>query len=106
MTERQRPTPSPGSTLDMYLTFIKPTCVPAQTSYDHEEWARFYLSCLTDPEYLKRRGDGNLNGLGPNPFLWSDSELISKARQHAEAARILKELDELHSDDTPDTDEE
>lgn len=75
--------------LETYLAFLTPKCVPAQTYHDHEEWSRFYLALLTDPEYIKHR----LQQFG-GP--WSNDVLIKFARQHMEAARILKELDELH----------
>lgn len=96
MTERE------PTKLDIYLAFITPTCVPAQTFHDHEEFARFYLGCLTDPEYLKWRGTASSSFSYNTRMLWSDEELILKARQHAEAARILKGLDELHDTEEDD----
>lgn len=81
------------------LVGIKMPQHEAQTYHDHEEYARFYLGLLTDENYQKF-----LYGVTNSPFrtgapswIWSDVQLIAKARQHAEAARILKGLDDLHA---------
>ncbi len=85
--------------LDAFLGLRMPQGV-AQTVFDHEEYARFYLSLLTDEEYMYLRGDNSPYLRQPNPNLWSDAELIRKARQHAEAAKILRELENLHDDES------
>jgi hypothetical protein len=77
--------------LDTWLTMMQPKCIPATTSYDHEEFARFYLALLTDPEYPKYQY-----------ALWDDYTLLLKARQHVEAAKLLRDLDDLHSEDEED----
>ncbi len=83
--------------LATYITLKMPTCSPAQTAYDHEEWARFYLELLTDEEYQKY-GLYTPYGMGDlRP--WTDNELVAKARTHTEAAKLLKTLDALHDEE-------
>jgi hypothetical protein len=83
--------------VDAYLTLAGIPQHSAQTSHDHEEYARFYLSLLTDDTYQSWNKPGLYGGV-PR-MLWTDEELIKRARRHTEAARILKELDEMHEDD-------
>lgn len=74
----------------------------ASTYHDHEEWARFYLGLLTDTEYQKFNVPAN-SAFGYRDMRpWHDGLLIQKARQHTEAAKLLKELDALHEDDEAD----
>lgn len=85
--------------LAMILAFKMPQH-EASTYHDHEEFARFYLGLLTDTEYQKFNVATDHSGFGFRDMRpWNDHELIQKARQHTEAAKLLKELDALHEED-------
>jgi hypothetical protein len=68
---------------------------PAQTSRDHEDWAKYYLGLITDERYCVARSRALVFGVGYGRLM-SDEQLIQKARTHSEAAKLLHALEEMH----------